>query len=64
MTHCSQIVNFVRLHICNDSNEIRRIAQITIMQKKFDSSLMTITIDVINTAGVEGGGTTNDSMNL
>ena len=34
------------------------------MKKKLDSSLVTVTVDVINTTGVEGRRTTDDAMNL
>jgi len=34
------------------------------MKKKLDASLVTVTVDVINTTSVEGRRTTDDAMNL
>ena len=64
MTHGSQVVNFIRLHVRNDGNKIGCIAQVAIMKKKLDAGLVAVAVDVINTASVEGRRTTDDAMNL
>ena len=53
MTHSTQVVNFIRLHVSNDGNKIGSIAEITIVEEKLDTSFMTVTVDVINTSGVK-----------
>ena len=64
MTHGTQIINFIRLHIRDDCNKISSIAQVTIVEEKLDSRIVTVAVDVIDAARVEGGGTTDDAMNL
>lgn len=64
MTHGSKIVDFVGFDLRNDGNEACGVAQIAVMQEKFHSSLMAVSIDVIDTTSIEARGTTNNSMNL
>ena len=64
MTHSTQVVDFIGLHIGDDGNKIGCIAKITIMKEELHTGFMTVTVDVVNTASVERRRTTNDSMNL
>jgi hypothetical protein len=64
VTHGSEVVNFGRLDLGNDSDEVRGIAKITIVQKQLHSRLVTIAVDVVNTPSVERGRTTDDSVDL
>ena len=64
MTHGSEVVNFGRLDLGNDSDEVRGIAKITIVQKQLYSRLVTIAVDMVNTPSVERGRTTDDSVDL
>mmetsp|Transcript_21097 Transcript_21097/g.50915 ORF Transcript_21097/g.50915 Transcript_21097/m.50915 type:complete len:248 (+) Transcript_21097:397-1140(+) len=60
--HGAQIVDFVGLDIGNDGDEVGGITQVAVVEEKLDSGLVAITVDVIDTARVEGGGTANDAM--
>jgi hypothetical protein len=53
MTHGAQIVNFIRFYVRNDGDKIGSIAQVSIMKKKLDSSLMAVAVDVIYTTSVK-----------
>jgi hypothetical protein len=64
VTHGTQVVDFLRLDLGNDADKIGGVAQVTIMQKKLDSSIMTILVDVIDTSSVETRGTTDNTMDL
>ena len=64
MTHGTQIVNLIRLHVGNDGNKIGSIAQVTIVEEELDSRIVTVAVDVIDAARVEGGRTTDDAMDL
>ena len=64
MTHGTQVVNLIGLRVGNDGNKVGGIAQISVVKEKLDSGFVTVAVDVVDTAGVEGGGTTNDSVDL
>lgn len=64
MTHGSKVVNFLRLDLCDQGDEVGGIAKISVMQKEFNTSLMTISVQVINTPSVETGCSTDDTVNL
>lgn len=64
MTHRSQVVDFVWLDLRNNGNEICCVTQVTVMQVKLYTGLMTIFVDVIDTARIERRGTTDDSVYL
>ena len=64
MTHGSKIVDFVRLNLGDDGDEICGIAQVTIVKEQLDTGLVTILVDVIDTSSVETRGTTDDTVNL
>lgn len=50
-----EVVDFVRLHILNNADEVRGIGQIAVVQDKPPIRLMRILIQVVNPLGVEGG---------
>ena len=64
MTHSSQVVNFGRADVGDDGNKVSCITKITVVEKELHASFMSIFVNVIDTPGVEGGCTTNDSMDL
>ena len=64
MTHGSKIIDFIGLNISNDSDEVSSVTKITIMEEKLHARLVAIAVNVIDTAGVERGGTADDPMNL
>jgi hypothetical protein len=64
VTHGSEVVNFGRLDLGNDSDEVRGIAKIPIVQKQLHPRLVTIAVDVVNTPSVERGRTTDDPVDL
>jgi DNA integrity scanning protein DisA with diadenylate cyclase activity len=64
VTHGTQVVDFYRLDLANDGDEIGGIAQVTVMQKELDTSIMTILVDVLDTTSVETRGTTDNTMDL
>jgi len=53
VTHSTQVVDFIGLHVGNNGDKIGSIAEITIMKEKLNTSFMTVTVDVVNAAGVE-----------
>mmetsp|Transcript_32108 Transcript_32108/g.67312 ORF Transcript_32108/g.67312 Transcript_32108/m.67312 type:complete len:236 (-) Transcript_32108:172-879(-) len=63
VTHGTQIVNFIRLYIGDDCNEIGSIAQVTIMEEKLDSRVVTVAVNVIDAASIERRRATNNSVN-
>lgn len=53
MTHGTQVVDFIGLHVSNNCNKVGSITEITIVKEKLDTSFMAVTVDVIDTASVE-----------
>ena len=49
-----KIVDLVRLHFLNDSNQIGGISQIPVVQRETDIFLMRILVKMINAIGIEG----------
>ena len=64
MTHGSKIVNLSWSNIRDNSDKIGGVTQVTVMKEKLYSSLVSILVNMINTASVERGRTTNNSMYL
>ena len=64
MAHCPQVVDFGRLDLRDDSNEIGRVTQITVMQKELHTGFMAISVNVVDTTSVETRGTTDNTMDL
>ena len=64
VTHGTQVVDLGRLDVVDDGNEVGGIAQVSVMQENLDSSLMAISVDVLNTSCVEATGTTDNSVDL
>ena len=62
--HGAQVKNLIRLHVSNDSNEIGGITQVTVVEEKLDARLVTVAVDVIDAASVEGRRTADDAMDL
>jgi len=53
VTHSTQVVDFIGLHVSNNGNEVGSITEITIVKEKLDTSFVAVAVDVINAAGVE-----------
>ena len=64
MTHSTQVVDFGWADVGDDGDEVSCIAKITVVEEEFDSGLVPVFVDVIDTAGVECGCTANDTMDL
>lgn len=64
VTHGTQVVDFGRLGVGNDGDQVGGIAQVTVMQIQLHSSLVSVTINMVDAAGVETRRTTDDSMDL
>lgn len=62
--HGAQVVDLLRLDIGNNGDEIGSIAQISVVEEKLDSSFVAVAVDVIDTSSVEGGGTTDNAVDL
>lgn len=62
MALSAQIINFIRLHLLNNSNQVCAICEIAIMKGQSLILLMRILIKMINAAGVETTGTPLDAM--
>lgn len=62
--HGTEIVDLSRLDIGDDGDEIGGIAQISVVKKDLDSSLVTVSVNVIDTTSVEARGTTDNTMDL
>ena len=64
MTHSSQVVDLSWTNVGDDGNEVGSIAKITVVKEELDSGFVSVFVDVVNTSSVEGGSTTDDSMDL
>ena len=65
MTHCTKVVDFSGSDISDDGNQIGSITKISVrMKEEFHSGFVSVSVDVVDSASVEGRGTTNDSMDL
>jgi hypothetical protein len=64
VAHSPQVVDLSRLDVVDDGDEVGGIAQVSVMQENLDSSLVAISVDVLNTSCVEATGTTDDSVDL
>ena len=64
MTHCTQVIDFSWAYVGDDGDEVSGITKITVMEEQFDTSLMPVSVDVINASSVESGRTTDDSVYL
>ncbi|MNK95626.1 hypothetical protein D3C87_1158700 [compost metagenome] len=58
-----QIVNFVRLNLLNDTDQIGRIRHVAVVQNEARILVVRILIDVIYPAGIEGRRTPLDTVN-
>lgn len=64
MTHCTKVVDFSGSDISDDGDQIGSITKISVMKEEFHSGFVSVSVDVVDSASVEGRGTTNDSMDL
>jgi hypothetical protein len=64
MTHSTQVVDLSWANIGNYSNKVSGITKITVVKEQFDTSVMSVFVDVIDTSSIKSGRTTDDSMNL
>jgi hypothetical protein len=54
----------MRLHFTHDVEKVGRITKITIVKEKLQSSLVSISVEMINTRGIESGGSSDDTVNF
>lgn len=64
MRHGSEIVDFGRADVGDDGDEVGGIAEVTVVKEEFDTSLVSVFVDVVDTSGIENGCTTDDSVYL
>ncbi len=64
MTHRTKIVHLGGFYLGDDPNQIRRITEISIMQKEFHTRLMSVPVEMIDPTSIETRGPTDDSMDL
>lgn len=64
MRHGTKIVDLSRLDIGDDGDEVGGIAQVSVVKKDLDSSLVTVSVNVIDTTSVEARGTTDNTVDL
>ena len=55
---------FCCIHNCNDCNEISSITKIAIMKETLCASFMTVVVEVIDATGVQGGTSSDYTINL
>ena len=58
-----QVVNFIRLNLLDDSEEVRRIRKVCVVQNEAHIFLMRVSVKMINALRVEKGRTTLEAMN-
>ena len=64
MTHGTKVVDFGRFDGRDDRNKVGSITQIAVVQVHFDSRLVSVSVNVINSSRVEGRRSTDNSMDL
>ena len=64
MTHGTEVVNLGGPDLSDNGDEAGRVAQVAVVEEKFDSSVVTISVDVVDTTSVETRRTADNSMNL
>jgi hypothetical protein len=60
----TKVIDLGREHLGENVHEIGTIGKITIMEFKFVWTFMLICIQMVETIGVEAGGTTDDAVHL
>lgn len=64
MRHSTEVVDLMRLDSGDDVEEVGGISEIAVVQKELDSGIMSVSVDVVNARGVEGGATAHDTMDF
>ena len=64
VTLSTKIIYFIRAYLIQNTTNIATISQVSIMQKQFDTLLMSITIQMIYSFGIETTRTTNNTVNF
>ena len=64
VTHGSQVVYFGGFDSADDADQVCGVAEIAVVQKELDARLVTVLVQVLNTARVETRRATNYAMNL
>jgi len=62
--HGSKIVHLVGFDFAHDVEKIGGVTKITIVKEKLQSSLMSISVKVVDTRSVEGRGPSDDTVNF
>ncbi|CAM6391620.1 hypothetical protein CISECK363B_11145 [Citrobacter sedlakii] len=64
MTHRAQVIHFIRLHFLQDTGQVGRVRQVTVMQMEFGVAGVRILINMINTFRVKRRGTTLNTVHF
>jgi len=54
MAHGSQIVDLIRSNLIDELGEVGGVREVTVVEEKADLFMMAITVQVLDTRGVEG----------
>ena len=58
----SQVIDFVRLYLLDNANQVGGIGEIPVVHKKVDLRFMGVLIKMVNPGGVKRGGPPFDPM--
>jgi len=64
MAHGPQVVYFIRLHLLDDTDQVRAVGQIAIMENKPAARFMRVRIEMIDPVGIEKRGSPLYTMDL
>jgi len=53
MGHSSEVVDLIGTNVGNDGDKICCITKISVVKEKFDSSLVSVLINMVNTSSIE-----------
>jgi hypothetical protein len=60
----SEVVYLIRLDIIDKTRKLTRIGKVAIMEEKLCTFGMGICVDMVNSSGVKGTGSTDEAMNF
>jgi hypothetical protein len=62
--HGTKIVDLSWLDVRNDGDQVGGVAEISVVEKDLDTSLVTVSVDVIDPTSVEARRTTDNTVDL
>ena len=60
----AQVVYLIRLNFLQNTSEPSPVSQIPIMEKEMGSKIMGVLIEMVNSVGIKGAGSTNDPVHF